>query len=701
MKKVLLILAVSFICMTALHAQMDHVWEAQAGARVTWNKFAPNGNLICGTKDGKTVAFDAKTGKVIWKKDFNHGAFNILQNTTSIYYDSDKTGLLVLNPETAEVLCDSKKLGMDSIKAYYPIRAGNGFLIYTQMDDREQFWMLSLKTGKLLWKQDLDLDNDKKIEKGMFSIEMEEDPEAKGLMCDPVGDGKGGAFVAVHDRLMHFDKEGKIAWDIQYPSMFGDQDGFFKSASVEFAKMFPDQTGENIYVFSGGYMTCHSQADGSLSWEKPVKVTGPVKNLIFEENGMIVIPASDNNAMKKHKLNLVDYKTGKTQWGEEGTKFKGGYIQSNFCSKGIVFITKAYMNESYFFNIVNQETGQLELDKSLKLFPGPYEFEEVNGGLLVSSRRGANIYNYATKEFVINKELKTGSKDYLVKADAGSKVYFYTSAKDLIYVFDKTTLEAKQFNKEKIKLKGGDEAKGLDLFKDGMVLHSEQNLIKFDFEGNQIYNKYYAAPGAGWLNVTGNVLSATFKVMGGLATVAIAGATSYAVEAGDQYTRQGMDIVDKSYEETNGVDADLIQYRKDVDEYKQNMDMAKNELNKEMSEMATMGILNAVDIGDEINAISERFKNSKATKNYVILMTKDKERGGIGLAVVSKLDGEIKGFIPMKENKEDPCYTVDPFTNMLFWMPSLDDGSKGFGRYNNIQELMNSGTIYSFDLNSL
>lgn len=683
----------------SLLAQMDHVWEAKAGSRIFWNKFAPNGSIICGTEDHNTVAFSAETGQVIWKKSFNYGSFDILPNTPFIYYHSDENGLLVIDPENGKELCNSQVMGMKDLVSFYPVRAGNNLLVYTQMDDQEQFWLVSLSTGKLLWKQDLALDKDTKIAGGFISIE--EDPEAKGLMCDPVGDGKGGVFVAVHDRLIHMDKDGKIGWNIEYPSMFGNQDGFFKAATVKFSKMFPDKTGDNLYVFSGGYMSSFKATDGTLSWDEPVKVTGPVENLIFDEKGMILIPASDGNATKKHKLNMVDYETGKTFWGEKGIEFKGGYIQSRYCQKGIAFITKSYMAETFFINFIDPNTGVLEIEKSLKIFPGPYEFEEVNGGLLISSRFGANIYNYTTKELTINKELKTGGTDYLIKADAGKKVYFFTSAKTTIYEFNKETLEAKEFNLEKIKIKGGDEVEGLTVYEDGLVLNSAQNLIKFNWDGSTAYEKFYQAPGQGWMNVTGNVLGATFKVLGGLATVAASYATVAAVEDMDQQTRAGMDVLDKTYEETYGVDADLMKYRQDVSDYKQGMDEAKQELNQDMQEMAQMGVLSMGAISDNINAIAKRFKHSKATKNYVLLMTNDKERGGTGLAVVSKIDGEIKGFIPMKFSKENPCYTVDPFTNTLFWMPSLDNGKNNFGRYNDIQGLMDSGTIYTYDLNKL
>ncbi len=699
MKNLLCIFAFLLLASYTAKAQMEPTWQSKTGSRILWNKFAPNGNLICGTKDDGTVALDPYSGDVLWSINFNHGVFEILPNTPYIYYFIDEKELLVLDPENGNVLCNSGNLGMENIEAFYPVRAGNNFLVYTQMDDREQFWMVSLNSGELLWKQDMDLDKDVEIGGGFITVE--ENEEEKGLMCDPVGDNKGGVFLAVHDRLMHIDAQGEKSWDIEYPSMFGDQKGFFKAATVAYSRMFPDKSGENLYVFSGGYMTCHSAKDGSLSWEKPVKVTGPVRNLIFDEKGMILIPSSDDNAMKKHKLNLVDYKTGETLWGDKGTEFKGGFVQSQYCEQGIVFITKSYMNDAHYFNILNIEDGSLILNKSLKISSGPYTFEEVNGGLLFSSRQEANIYKYESQEFVAEKELKAGGDDFLLSTSKNNLVYFFNSSSSKIFEFDRNSLEMKAFHDEKIKLKGGDVAEGLDVFEDGLVLYAAQNLVKFDWDGNILYQQYYQAPGQGFLNVSGNVLGATFKVLGGLAQVAASYAAVAAVDELDNTAREGMHEADRLYEEQKGVDRDLVEYRENVAEYEQNMDEAKQLMNEEMQEMAAMGVLNAMDIQGNINAISKRFRNSKATKKYVLLMTDDKEQGGVGLAVVSKLDGGIKGFIPMKFSKENPSYTVDPFTNKLFWMPSLDSGKNSFGRYNDIEAMQNSGTVLSFDLNSL
>ena len=699
MKKTLSFL-VTLLIVTALSAQMDPIWESKADSRVIWKEFAPNGSLICGTKNDKTVAINAQTGERIWERDFDYGKFTILQNTTYIYWQDANIGLQIYDPMDGRLLLDSKDKGIENIGGFYPIREGNGLLLYTQMDDKEQFWMISFASGELLWKKELDYAIKKKV--GGISFELD-DAEEEGINCAPIGDGEGGVFVAVHKRILHIDKSGETTWDIEYPSAFGDQEGFFKATSaVEYYNIFPDRTGKSLYVFSGGYMTSHSRENGELDWAKPVKVSGPVKNIIFEENGMILIPSA-NTASTKTKINYVDYETGTPAWGE-GLRIKGSFIQSNFCSKGIAFITKSFMNEAHFFNIIDPKTGTFELEKSKKIFPGPFEIAEVNGGLLISSSKGANLYNYETKEMVMNKELKVGGTDFLLRKDKGDKAYFFTSSKSAIYTLNKETLKAEQFNKEKIKFSGGDEAKGINVFEDGLVLYSEQNIIKFDYDGNVIFKNYYPAPGASGWKIAGGVFNATMKVMGGLATMAAAGATYAAVDQMDNASREGLHALDDGYGDLKGTEdydaAKHAKYKKDVAEYEANMDAAKDELNTEMSEMAAMGLVNALSVADDIKAIGQRFKNSKATKNYIILMTKNKERG-TGLAVISKLDGEIKGFIPMKQSKENPCYIVDPFTNHLFWFPSLDNGKNNFGRYNNIQEMMNKGTVFAYDLNKL
>ena len=694
-----LILMLGIIMPAMLFCQMNEKWESKTGARITWNEFAPDGTLVTGTDDNTTVAMDAENGNVLWKKDFNYGKFKVLSNTPYVYFEHSpsETELFVINPANGEILCDPRSLGMEEIQAFYPIRAGNNLLVYTQMNDKEQFWMIGLNSGKLLWKQDLDLDKDVEIGGGLISIEEKE--ENKGLMCDPIGDGKGGVFVAVHERLMHIDKNGKVNWNIEYPSQFGDQKGFFKAVTVDHSRIFPSKDAEKIYVFSGPYMTCHSATSGAQVWSKPVKVSGPVTSLIFQEDGIVLIPADNENMFSSNKMNMIDPETGKTYWGE-GIEYKGGYYQSSFCKKGIVFITKAGMADKYFFNIVDPESGEFELRKPEKLFAGPYQFEEVNGGLMITSRNGANIYKYDSKEFVVDKELKLGFNDQLIKLNAGKKAYFYNSGKRNIYEFDKSRLTAKEFTHDKIKLDGGDEAKGMDLYHDGIVLYSDQNVMKLDKEGNVIFEKYYRAPGESGFNIAGQVLGATFKALGSLATVAGAAVSAEMVEQADQFNREMMHGMGNAYAQSSQMDPQkLKEWNEATENYEKGMDVAKAEYNKEMNQMAAMGLANLSSISKNVDAIAKRFKNSKATKNYLIINTKTKE-DGVGLAIVSKLDGEIKGFIPTDFNRKNPCYTVDPFTNHLFWMPNLDNKSINiFGKKRDTRALMESGTVFCYDLN--
>ncbi|NPD47869.1 PQQ-like beta-propeller repeat protein [Lentimicrobium sp. S6] len=115
MKKTTLIIVAFIMLSTTIFAQMDATWEAKANSSIRWNKFTPNGNLICGTENEETIAFNPKTGEQIWKKSFDYGSFEILPNTPYIYFDSEKTGLLVIDAINGKEICNSELLGMENI----------------------------------------------------------------------------------------------------------------------------------------------------------------------------------------------------------------------------------------------------------------------------------------------------------------------------------------------------------------------------------------------------------------------------------------------------------------------------------------------------------------------------------------------------------------------------------------------------------
>lgn len=697
MKKILLCLTFIVCCGLFVEAQMQEKWKAEAGSAIKWNKFSPDGSLICGTTGGKTVAMDASTGNKIWEKSFEYGAFSILPNTSYVYWENENSGIKILDPINGNIVCDSKALGVSDINSYYPVRSGNGFLLYTKMGDKEQFWMVNLNDGSLRWKREFDFAKKKSI--AGISIEMAEDASKMVLHCDPIGDGKGGVFVAFHDRIMNIDKDGNTVWDIEYPSQFGDQKGFFKSSGVDFHNIIPDQTGKFLYVFSGAYMSCHRRTDGGLAWTKPVKVFAPVENIIFEKEGMTLIP-KPKTAMQKAYINSIDYATGTPKFGEKSLRVKGGFVQSSFCSKGMVFITKSFMNNSYFFNIIDTKSGKFELEKPLKIFEGPYKISEVKGGILITSEHGANLYNYQTKKMSIDNQLKVGKGAKLCRFDRKGLSYLYSSTKGNVFTLNHFNLKVKQLNKEKIELKGGDSADGITEFEDGFVIYSAQNIVKLDWDGNIKFQKYYKAPGAG----TKAILKASFSMLGGLAQMAASAAVATSYDAAATSAQNGMKAMDQQADEmvASGemTAADYATWKRDSKEMNQLLDESKDEVNKEMANVAAMGFVNSLEAGVEIGRVSKRFKNSKATKKYVVLMTNNKEQGGVGLAIVSKIDGEIKGFIPMKQSRTGTSYNIDPATNYLYWMPTMDSNVKS-KRYPNIDIMQKSGTVLSYDLNAL
>lgn len=702
MKRNSFLFSMLLLCTFQLSAQLQASWEGKAGSAIQWNAFSPDGNLICGTEGGKTVALQPQTGEIIWEKSYEKGVFSVLPNTSYIYWQNSDNDLFVVDPVNGKSVCDSKKLGVSDLESFYPVREGNGLVLYTRMNDLEQVWMVNLADGALRWKREFDFSKKLKTPKigGLsLDVKMAEDTTKMQLHCAPIGDGSGGVFISFHQRIMNLSSSGETNWDIEFPSQFGNQKGFFKASGVDFHNIIPDQSGEFLYVFSGAYMSCHRRSNGEMAWENPVKVYAPVKNIIYEKEQMTLVPAP-KTATQKAYINCVDYETGATKFGDKELQVKGGFVQSAFCSKGIVFITKALVNDTHFFNIINQETGEFELDKPLKIFEGPYQIAEVNGGILFSSEHGVNLYDFKTREMVIDKQLKVSGDDKLCRLDVEGKSYLYSSSKNNIFILDHSDLSVSKFNKEELALKGGDKAEGFTRFQDGLVLHSAQNIIKFDWNGNLMFHKYYKAPGAGgW-----QIVKASLGAIGGLAQMAAAAATSVAVTELDNQMDQGLAAMNEeaATQLTEGemTAEEYAQYTSDSKELSESMDALREETNEQMAECAAMGFTNTLAASVEIARVAGRFKNSKATKNYVVLMTDDKEQGGIGLAVVSKIDGEIKLFIPMKQSRTGTSYSIDPATNYLYWIPTIDSNVKS-KKYPNIDAMQQAGTVIAYNMNKL
>ena len=136
-------------------------------------------------------------------------------------------------------VCDSKKLGAEAIESFYPVREGNGLILYTKLSDLEQVWMVNLKDGSLRWKREFDFSkkiNTPSIAGFSLDVKMAEDTTKMQLHCAPIGDGNGGVFISFHDRIMNLSSAGDTNWDIEFPSQFGDQKGFFKYIQISTTK---------------------------------------------------------------------------------------------------------------------------------------------------------------------------------------------------------------------------------------------------------------------------------------------------------------------------------------------------------------------------------------------------------------------------------------------------------------------------------
>ena len=137
-----------------------------------------------------------------------------------------------------------------------------------------------------------------------------------------------------------------------------------------------------------------------------------LNQVIVHENGLIICPRST----QKPTINLVDYTTGATTWGNKGKgiKAQGSVISYIPIDKGLL-ITTAFDNawnnaaEEYYLNILDPSKGALLYEKSVKLKGDLVRSELLPKGLLVITTREVNILDINTGSLLWENSIESGS----------------------------------------------------------------------------------------------------------------------------------------------------------------------------------------------------------------------------------------------------------------------------------------------------
>ncbi|HEU5289450.1 MAG TPA: hypothetical protein VFU05_02330, partial [Cyclobacteriaceae bacterium] len=166
---------------------------------------------------------------------------------------------------------------------------------------------------------------------------------------------------------------------------------------------------------------------------------------------------------------------------------------------------------------------------------------------------------------------------------------------------------------------------------DGLVLSSDQNIVKTDMSGNVKYAKYYPAPREPAL------LRALYAAQAVRAAYIGAAAAAYSAEFAS--------AAQKTTDPTGKA--------------------VGTELAKGFDDLSQAGFNYS---NQAMKQFSARYKASASTPDFVIMMTKQEKKGN-QLVQVSKSNGEILRSIDIKNDKE-PEYEVDQVINQVYYRVS-------------------------------
>jgi len=186
----------------------------------------------------------------------------------------------------------------------------------------------------------------------------------------------------------------------------------------------------------------------------------------------------------------------------------------------------------------------------------------------------------------------------------------------------------KEFVADKVKLNEKEAPSGFQVRNDGILLTSSQNLVKFGFAGNVMYNQYFHSPTA---STAGKIFGGIMAVGGTMLAVAAAANAGYAKGA----TAGG----GRTYE---------------VDSYIRQQEQAQ----QMWSAVASAGFA----------MMNKRFKASAQTENYQAILTDDANDGsqkGVGLVKVNKDNGKVEATVILGDKK--PVYDLDEIGGLMYY----------------------------------
>ena len=645
-------------------------WSAKFKSPVNWQRIHSLGYLLVGTNDG-IYGVNPNDGKIIWENT-NYRAipaenFSEVDGTefVTISFKTDQSSTIpmqaIIEVVGGKVLFDSQQEQIGVLSRHVLPNSGRLLVIGVRPKTlAASLFMYDIASGKQLWANDELFKADQPATKGFLGKLQamgQQLGNIQSLTSEPL-ELQDQSMIITHPnfaiRLNSLD--GKVIWkNALTPSKRGrvyfspyKKDVAFVATEVEsetgsgFTSSSSSNKGEPQKFYTNLYYA-YDLKTGNPLWKEPAKENDMLNQVIMHEKGIIICPRSS----QKPTINLVDYQTGQTMWGNKGKGIKAqGSVVSYIPTEKGLLITTAFDNawnnkaEEYYLNILDPATGTLKYEKSVKLKGDLVRSELVPKGLMFVTTREVNILDTNSGSLVWPSSIDAGipfNSDTPRPFPTGSKaekVYVFSPKEAGLYEIDKNAGTLKKITNTKIEFSGKESPTAIDVANDGVLLYSDQNIMKLGFDGLLKYYKYYPAPRQPAL--VRALLMAQAVRAAYIGAAASAYSAAFAQASAQSKTQEGKAV--------------------------------GQELSKGFGQLGAAGFAYSSRAMKEFNA---RFKASQSTPNFVMMMTTQEKKGN-QLIQVNKLNGDIMNAVDIKNDK-DPEYDVDQIYNYVYYRPNASE----------------------------
>lgn len=657
-------LLMAFVC----HAQPKTApsWSARFKTSITWQRVHSLGYLIVNTNDG-LYGVNPDDGKILWENSsfaaLNPEFYREVEGTEflTIAYQADDPSTVpmqaIIHVATGKVLFDSQKEQIGVLSRHVLPESGRLLVIGVKPKTlAASLFMYDIVSGKQLWSNDEMFKGEAGATKGFLGKLQamgQQLSNMQSLTSEPLELGDETIIITHPNYVIRVHSaDGKVIWknaiqpSVRAEIVFSthrkgvvfvgtdvesDQGSGFTSSS---------NTGEPQKFYTNLYYAYDLQ-NGNPLWKEPAKENDKLNQIIVHEKGLIICPRSSN----KPTINLVDYTSGKTMWGNKGKGIKAqGSVVSYIPTQRGLLITTAFDNawnnkaEEFYLNILDPGTGTLKFEKSIRLKGDLVRTELVPKGLLFVTTKEVNILDTNSGSLVWANSIEAGnpfSSDKVRPFPAGDRgdgrMFVYSPKEKAVFEVDKSAGTVKKITSAKIEFEGKEMPHTIDVLNDGLILSSDQNVMKVGFDGLLKYYKYYPAPRQPAL------------VRALLAAQAVRAA--YIGAAASAYSAAFADAAQKSEDPTGKA--------------------VGQELSRGFGELGRAGFAYSAQA---MRAFNARFKASMNTPAFVMMMTTQEKKGN-QLIQVSKDNGDITSAVDIKNDRE-PEYDVDQIYNYVYYRPT-------------------------------